>query len=107
MSQTVTNAQPETSTVRTGLQLFGALLIVAKLVRLAVILPDWLSGAPPAYPGQYERQLFSVLTSVPLLSAVLLMQPTRNGAPARARLVLAWTLLAASVIAMIAETLRA
>jgi hypothetical protein len=98
--------QPETSSMRTGLMVFGVLLILASLGRLALVLPDWLAGAPPAYPGQYERRLFSVLTSVPLLSAVLLMQSTGNTAPVRRRHAIAWALLAISVSAMIVEALR-
>ncbi|MES3033264.1 MAG: hypothetical protein V4813_04640 [Gemmatimonadota bacterium] len=98
--------QPETSSVRTGLMAFGILLIIASLGRLAVVLPDWLAGAPAAYPGQYERRLFSVLTSVPMLSAVLLMQSTGNTGPVRRRHAIAWALLAISVIAMIVEALH-
>jgi hypothetical protein len=63
--------------------------------------------APPAYPDQYERRLFGVLTSVQMLSAVLLMQPTGKGVPSRARLVLAWALLAVGLIAFVVEALRA
>lgn len=100
------NAQSETSSLRTGLMWFGVLLIIASLGRLAVVLPDWLAGAPPAYPGQYERRLFSVLTSVPLLSAVLLMQGTGRTAPMRGRQVAVWVLLAISVIAMLVDAVR-
>ena len=92
--------------MRTGLKVFGLLLIVVSLGRLAVVLPDWFAGAPPAYPGQYERRLFSVLTSVPLLSAVLLMHSTGNTAPVRRRTSIAWALLAVSVIATLVEVLH-
>ena len=100
------NTHPETTSLRTVVVAFGSLLIVASLGRLALVVPDWLAGAPPAYPGLYERQLFGVLTRVPLLSAVLLMQRTGKGAPARGRQAVVWALLAISVIAMVVEALR-
>ena len=100
------NTQPGLNSLRTGLQVFGLLLIVVSLGRLAVVVPSWVGGAAPAYPGQYEHRLLGVLTSVPLLSVVLLMQRGAHGAPARRRPVLAWALLAISVIAMLVDASR-
>ena len=100
------NAVPERKSMCTAFQLFGLLLVIASLGRLVTVVPDWVGGEPPAYPGQYERRLFGALTSVPLMSAFLLTQRREQGAPTRGRRALVWALLAISVIALILDVLR-
>jgi len=75
------DAQPGSNSLRTALNVLLLLLIVVSLGRLAVVVPNWVGGAAPAYPGQYESRLFNFLAFVPVLSAVLLIQRSTPRAP--------------------------
>lgn len=98
--------QPAVKTVRAFVFVFGVLSITITLGRLAVLVPDWLVGVPPAYPDQYARRLLSALTTVPLVSAVLLLHLGRNGAPTRGRLMLVGALLTLGIAAMVLDVIR-
>ena len=77
--------------------------MVVILARLAMVVPGWMSGAPPAYPGQYLRRLYLALAMVPLLCVTLLgITASRNRQPLWRR-VLPWVLLAVSVVAMVLD----
>ena len=101
------DAQPGSKSLRTALNVLLLLLIVVHLGGLAVMVPDWVGGAAPAYPGQYENRIFGVLTLVPMLSAVQLIQRNAPRAPNWGRLTLTYALLALGVISMLVDVSRA
>lgn len=39
--------------------------------RFIAIVPHWLQGLPPAYPGQYETRLLSAASGMGLVGALL------------------------------------
>ncbi len=89
-----------TSTVSPGTRRalqFGCIaLIVVAFARLAAVLPRWMSGEPPTYPGEYFEHLSPVLVTVPLMTLVLLAHG-RQPAPSW-RSAVQWGLLALSVV---------
>jgi hypothetical protein len=87
----------ETSRARTVVRVACLALIAVALVRLALVVPRWLAGAPPAYPDEYVEPLRSALVEIPILSVAIL---ERGGAQPPWRRVLPWALLAVSVAAM-------
>ena len=70
VSESMINRPPRISIL--GQDQLTLLLIAAVLVRLAVIVPPWVTGTPPAYPWQYEGRLLFTITIVGILGAVLL-----------------------------------
>jgi hypothetical protein len=50
------------------------LLIGWQLVWLGQVVPGWIRGAPPAYPGQYVGRLLNAVTGVGIVVAVLVSQ---------------------------------
>ena len=55
-------------------QWFCLALIAFQLAWFSTLLPQWLRGDPPAYPGQYETRLLNSLTMVGILSAAFVSQ---------------------------------
>jgi hypothetical protein len=100
------SAQPVSRSPQHGLRVLGLPMIAVLLVRLVLVVPDWVAGVAPVYPGQYERRLRGALTSVPLLSAVQLVLWSTPSAPSRRRVRLAWALLAMSVMAVLVDVVR-
>lgn len=82
-------------------------LIAVVLGRLAVVVPGWVGGAPPAYPDQYLGRLLFALIEVPILSVSLLALSAAPGPQPRWRRALPWALLAVSVVALALEVRRA
>jgi len=80
---------------------FACLVLIAvALVRLALVVPRWLGGTPPAYPDEYVEPLRSALVAIPILSVAILERGPRVGARPLWRRVLPWALLAVSIAAM-------
>ena len=78
-------------------------LIAVALVRLALVVPRWLAGTPPAYPDEYVEPLRSALVVIPILSVTLLGLGARGARDEPQRLwrrALPWALLAVSIAAM-------
>jgi hypothetical protein len=54
------------------------------VARWLVVLPSWLAGAAPAYPGAYERRASNALITVGLLGwAAVAMWPVRQSRTGR------------------------
>jgi hypothetical protein len=79
----------------TMLRLLLAMLISYHVWRMIAIAPDWLSGIPQRYPGQYQDRLLGTGGSISLLVAVLI-NTTAFGRTARGRTA-ALTLLVVSL----------
>lgn len=47
-------------------------LIAVWAFRLFQIVPNWIAGTPPTYPGQYMRRLLGSASGISLLGAVLI-----------------------------------
>jgi hypothetical protein len=77
------------------------LLIAAVLVRLALIVPRWVTGTPPAYPGQYEGRLLVTITMVGILGAALLAKrPVFHTSRGK---IAYWGLLGVAIVAMVVD----
>jgi hypothetical protein len=81
-------------------------LIAVVLVRLAVVIPGWVAGAPPAHPDQYLSRLYFALIAVPALSVSIMALGTSGGLRPRWRQVLPWVLLTVSLVAMMLDVRR-
>ena len=76
---------------RTLLLAAAFVLISIQLLRLLAIVPDWLAGVAPSYPGKYESRASSALTGISImLGTVVNMWP---GQPTRSRYTAAAVLL--------------
>ena len=49
-------------------------VILAEVVRVLQVVPRWIAGTPPAFPGQYENRLLNALVGIGLVGAVLVGQ---------------------------------
>jgi hypothetical protein len=78
-------------------------LIAIQGWRLLEIVPRWLGGLPPAYPGQYQRRSLDVAIAVGLMGAVLVRQLT--GRVSRRAQFAYWSLLAVGAAAFVAQWL--
>ncbi len=76
-------------------------LIAIVVVRLALIVPRWVTGTPPAYPMQYEGRLLFTIAVVGILSASLLSKRALlNNARGKAAY---WMLLGAAITALVID----
>lgn len=78
-----------------------AALLVANLVRLAMVVPRWAAGEPPVYPGQYVGRLSFAVSHVSMLTAVLLT--VGQARLSRRRLAIIIPLLLVSVLTLVAN----
>jgi hypothetical protein len=69
-------------------------LICAEVVRVLQIVPRWIAGTPPTFPGQYESRLLNALVGIGILGAVLVGQ-SANRHSVRGRIAY-WSLLGVS-----------
>ena len=84
---------------RIGVLLAIAVIVIAAF-RVVQIVPDWLSGAAPAYPGQYASRLLNALTIVGIMGATLVNRGTSRGRVAH------WVLLATALGSLVMLVLR-
>jgi hypothetical protein len=90
----------ENARARTIFRLGGVALIAVALVRLALVVPRWLGGAPPAYPDEYVEPLRSALVEIPIVCVAMLAFGARDAPQPLWRRVLSWALLMVSLAAM-------
>ena len=98
MSMSSTAAYP-----RTAYRALCAALIAVQIGRVLQIAPRWSAGAPPAYPGQYERRLLNAIISVSILGAVLVGDSSARNST-RGRLAY-WGLLSVAVVVLVAQVI--
>ena len=76
-------------------------LIVIAAFRFVRLLPDWVGGVPPAYPGQYEGRLLFAITIAAIGGATLLAVGMRTST--RQGRIAYWALLAIATAAMVVQ----
>lgn len=83
------------------LTLATSALIVIAVFRFLRLLPDWIGGVPPAYPGQYEgRLLFTI--AIAAMGGATLLGLGWSTSTRRSRIAY-WTLLALATAAFVVQ----
>jgi hypothetical protein len=75
-------------------------LMAWPVARVLQIIPEWVTGARPAYPGQYLSRLLNAVIMVGILGSVLVGQSDARAT--RRGIVTSWILLAAAIAALVA-----
>ena len=101
----MTSARTETSPPRRWHRVAWLLLIGAQLLWLGQVVPRWIRGAPPAFPGQYVERLLNAATNIGIAASVLVSQGSASRTP-RGRFFY-WLSLAVAMASLVGQLIFA